>query len=186
MDQELERTAVLEGVKNDSIKELASIQTLKSGIESGAAFPKLSEPIAVVKFEMLEAELLNQRILPKTHETLSQKIRHEVNLLSWHAKRLGVDIQSINFLVDVPRLILKLSSQDMSPSTSSLAYLELFSDYIQGKFDSTSNKYEEGLNLVLNAILNSKQDKVLDQNTCILPISKTDFFKQLNLNIKQV
>lgn len=181
MDQELDQPTILKGHAHDTIKDHTGLSTLKSSIEAGKKISKLNEPIEVVKFEMLEAELLNQRILPKTNETLSQKVRHEVNLLSWHAKRLGIDTQTIKFLVDVPRLIVKLSTTDTNTTAASLSYLELFADFIQGQFDNASNTYEEGLNVVLKAILKSQSDSILDSKVCILPTSKAEFFKLLNL-----
>lgn len=182
MDQELERIDIVKGYTHDNVKVHVSLRSLMSSIESGKRLSKLTEPVELVKFEMLEAELLNQRILPKTNETLSQKIRHEVNLLSWHAKRLGVDTNLIKFLIDVPKLIIELSNSDTTKNNSaSMEYLELFADFILGKFDSASNTYEEGLNVVLKAILKSKDDNLLDHKVCILPTTKAEFFKLLNL-----
>jgi hypothetical protein len=177
MDQELDRTQGISDFASADLIKYPSLNRIQKLLESNKKLPKLSDPIELVKFEMLEAELLNQRILPTTNETLSQKIRHEVNLLAWHAKRYGIESEDINYLVDVPRFILKLSAQDSNIGGPDLSYLELFADFILGKFDNANNSYEEGLNVVIKAILKSKDDHLLDKINCNLPISKTEFLK---------
>lgn len=173
MEQEQESTGEVRTFQSDfsSLKELSALK------KKNQSLPKLDQPVDLINFEMLEAELLNQRILPKASETLSQKIRHEVNLLSWHAKRLGISTDDIRFLVDVPAMLLKINSTENSSSSFNPTYLDLFASFILGKFDNANNPYEAGLNLVLKAILNTHSEGVLDQTTCILPISKSDFFK---------
>ncbi len=189
---------------NSSISKFSNILELSKFLEienlETNTILKLSSPISIDQLEMLEAELHNQGILSKTIETISQRVRHDAGLLGWHARRFGISPNQIEFLVDVPKYIIK-KAQELEEETKSstqnstlfpreLSYLDQFSSFILGKFDNTENKYEDALNVVLNVLIKSaERSKHLSEaverdinekiHIMVLPKNRAQFLKEL-------
>ena len=156
----------------------------------------LPHPIKLLDFEMLEAELVNQGILPKTNETLSQSIAREVSHLKWTASNYRKENTEFTLLVDVPTYVIKKAIQNLELidnngfsldflSNKEITYLEQFAAYLNGEYESASNTYEKGLNLILRTIKSS--GLIVDHNednsksiNIILPIDKKNFMQRIS------
>lgn len=156
----------------------------------------ISSPIRLIDFEMLEAELLNQGILPKVSETLSQILIREVSHLKWTTRHFFKTDNQLELYIDVPLYLLKKADQNLETSlaenisidflsTQDLSYLEQFAAYLLGEYEETNNSYEKGLNLILKTIRsgNSANESInKDSNgltKVILPVSQKSLIKTL-------
>lgn len=70
---------------------------------------RLIGSVGLEQFEMLEAELCNQRILSGSNSELfhklSQLAAHEANFWRWKARRHGLASVSINVTIDIPKYL---------------------------------------------------------------------------------
>ena len=196
--------------------------------DSGSAYLRLRNAVGAIdadQFEMLEAELQNQGILPRVSNSsykLSQRASYDAQFWRWRAKRYGAQNVELRFLVDVPKFILSRSEEILEAldnnefakesaaeqtllqrasargestlnPTSELRYLDQFAAYVMGEFDDSTNRYHQGLNLVLKVLSISTrppsetgsmvQERVENISgvphfrlTATLPLDKEEFF----------
>ncbi|HMO18543.1 MAG TPA: hypothetical protein PKA63_10120 [Oligoflexia bacterium] len=151
---------------------------------------RLQRPVSLVSLEMLEAELVNQGLIDKNQDSLAKFARHQISLLVWQARRLMLPLENIEFLIDVTELIIKLAYQavsyssgeinkNLSYSDNQLRYLEQFSAYLTGIYQTPTNKYEQGMNLVLKSISETNINSTDKTIKCVIPLSKTNFVEML-------
>ncbi len=101
--------------------ELPSLDRLRQSLAHGAEgvrpLKHLLQPITFQAVEMLEAELLNQRILLKRQasvQTIAQQLAHEAGIWTWRALRLGIPTDAIRFEVHLPQYLLSKGSELIS------------------------------------------------------------------------
>ena len=196
----------------DLLSTLPHLGQLFEALEnSEGKSPRFPRPLGTDEIEMIEAELRNQGIItsgPKKELLLSERLAREAALWKWRAR--SASPKQLRFLVDVPCYIahfaLELSEQSelklgegsgedkngpklLNPlesqvieSKAGLEYLNEFASYVNGTYDKHSNRFEQGLNVVLRALSrgnigHSKQDSTTTE--IILPVSKKKFFSQI-------
>lgn len=175
------------------------------------AAENLAQGLPLEDLEMLEAELVNQGILnvsPQCAFSLVRQGMHEINLWRWRAKRIGFDPNRLEFEMSVPHYIIYHSEQlladlQLAENGASriggqswryrgsrktmlmeeLRYLDRYAAYLCGEFESTQDRYQQGLNLVLKAIcLGARQRRESPAGDALmicLPIGKTDFYQSI-------
>ena len=162
------------------------LQALQQSYSASGHYPRqpLSQipfPMGLEQVEMLEAELLNQRILrAKENEAriVSHRALHNMAYWQWKAERHGVKSSALSFAIDLPKFIIRRAHEllhiedDLSreeeylrashqhtqgkslrvKASIELAYVEQVAQYLNGCFEQANNRYEQGLKVVLYAI----------------------------------
>jgi hypothetical protein len=156
----------------------------------------VSHPLSIEELEMLEAELINQGILTPDVDALSKRVRREISLLLWNAKRTGASTGEINFKIDLMSFIVfevnKLCPDELcshhnthplrQKMKNELRYLDQFASYLTGAFEEPRSGYEKGLNVVLKAIMKTHETEKTHTPDIIMPISKQEFMKKITTN----
>lgn len=174
---------------------------------------RLQVPLEFSQVEMLEAELKNQGILPRnsSHKySLTQIGSQQSSMWRWRAERYGGKGRTLSFTINLPEFVIYRAEQLLqdsevaetsAPSGSSasvyggkidcktsrkdeLNYLERFAAYLCGAYDHAENRYQRGLNLVLQ-VLSCSASRSLETereegqlNFC-LPLEKKEFLRKL-------
>lgn len=176
--------------------KLFNILELYEKLLTGTPIQTISEPIKIIDFEMLEAELINQGILPHIGSKLSQSISREVNNLTWTTKSMQRDERSLSLFIDIPNYLIKRAAQNLELieingynvdylSKQELSYLEHFARYLNGAYETVNNSYEKGLNLILHTIKSNGCRKKSEDNSetivITLPVDKKNLAKLFSL-----
>ncbi|MCB0325064.1 MAG: hypothetical protein KDD69_15880 [Bdellovibrionales bacterium] len=192
---------------------LLHLAQLTDGLEQGTidspVLKRLSRPVELKQLEMLEAELTNQGILPRLRAgvlSLAQHVAQETGVWCWRAERCGVESNSLQFDVEIPRYIIARAGELLAPlsldtpgpvepqtgvwrraaeapavAIAELSYLDRFAAYLLGAFYDPANRYQRGLNLVLHVLVGAaRAEEEQSSLLCLtLPLSKQAFFHQL-------
>jgi len=202
------RTLKEQGLKH--LSELASRQ--RDGVYGSNVLRRLQVPLEFSQVEMLEAELKNQGILPNGSGrgySLTQIGSQESSLWCWRAERYGGKGKTLAFTMLLPEFVVSRAaelivsadsgeSSRQSPSASmhrkkiesptsmreELNFLERFAAYLCGAYDHAENRYQRGLNLVLQVLScsmlrQSQAEESLDTLHFCLPITKAEFLTTL-------
>ncbi len=211
---ELDSSSRILSLKSQGLSHLAKLaERQREGRFETNVLRRLQVPLEFSQVEMLEAELKNQGILPR-HGTekysLTQIGSQQSSVWRWRAERFGGKGKSLSFTMNLPEFVihraeqLVQSSEAQEASTQSsnsasvyggkidcktsvkeeLNYLERFAAYLCGAYDHAENRYQRGLNLVLqvlscSAIRSAEKQRSEGQLDCCLPLQKKEFLSKL-------
>ena len=178
---------------------LVQLNRLCLKIIQGEPLQILSAPLTLVEFEMLEAELRNQGILPKTKETISQNLEIELTHLQWLVRNHLKENEELLPFINVPNYLFKktisnieilttLTSNAEDSKLEEFKYFEQLAAYINGEYEEVSNPFEKGLNVVLKTIrsgtnsIENGDSELNKQIKIILPVDRKNLIKQVANN----
>jgi hypothetical protein len=150
--------------------------------------------------------------------TLAQQVAHEASVWRWRALRFGIEGSALSFQVILPHYLTQRAEElaralcvgvaqpedspgnlrlpgtvvptadSCIPSATELQYLDRFAAYLNGEFESASNRYQRGLNVVLRAISTPARQEPQSATTpaavvliLALPLTMKDFVRGLKL-----
>lgn len=102
-----------------TLLEQMEFDDLKTTNQNSTNFYLNFNAITPSSLEMLEAELQNQSILPKSSERIlhvAYRACHEINYLRWRARGSGLNATGIRFVIDLARYIIHCSMTHCSIS----------------------------------------------------------------------
>jgi len=188
----------------------------------GLSEPLEIEDLEMLEAELENQGILP--VLPSSCCSLSQLAYHEGNTWRWLARRTGYEGLEFKIYISVPEYIISrlhevaphiekfgsasndnpllferrtIRHKTIGPQESLLAelsYLDRFALYLMGGFEATSNRYQQGLNVVLKVLaararrvaettITAEQHRSEPIALC-LPLSRPEFFRLLKTSAR--
>lgn len=162
----------------------AEKSTLSGGKLFSGDYPRLNDlsqparlnlaPLTLNQLEMLEAELINQGLLPVSEERIAEAALRQIALFRWKARRFGANQAVIDYRIDLPRFILALATELAESNgegqysltqlgrslnrEARLNYLEDMAAFLLEQDQPTQNSYQRGLRLILRILQTPERD----------------------------